>query len=43
MLRGKREECFAPIKNAEGIDSPKTAKALYENYMNNIKNKNIKK
>ena len=43
VLRGKREECFAPIKNAEGIDSPKTAKALYENYMNNIKNKNIKK
>ena len=32
ILRGKREEDFAPVKNAEGIDSPKTAKLLYENY-----------
>ena len=33
ILRGKREEDFAPIKNAEGQDSPETAKKLYENFM----------
>lgn len=33
ILRGKREEDFAPIKNAEGVDSPKTAKKLYEDFM----------
>lgn len=33
ILRGKREEDFAPIKNAEGQDSPETAKKLYEKYM----------
>ncbi len=33
ILRGKREEDFAPIKNAEGQDSPETAQKLYENYM----------
>ncbi|MGN1327724.1 MAG: UTP--glucose-1-phosphate uridylyltransferase, partial [Clostridia bacterium] len=32
ILRGKREEDFAPVKNAEGIDSPYTAKELYNNY-----------
>ena len=30
VLRYKREECFAPIKNAEGLDSPETARKLYE-------------
>ena len=32
ILRGKREDDFAPIKNKEGVDSPKTAKELYEKY-----------
>lgn len=32
VLRGKREEDFAPIKNINGEDSPATAKKLYENY-----------
>lgn len=30
ILRGNRENDFAPIKNADGVDSPKTAKKLYE-------------
>lgn len=32
ILRGKREEDFAPVKNMLGEDSPETAKKLYENY-----------
>lgn len=32
ILRGKREEDFAPVKNREGDDSPKTAKELYEKF-----------
>ena len=35
ILRGKREEDFAPIKNRSGADSPETAKKLYENYWKN--------
>ncbi len=32
ILRGKREEDFAPIKNKEGIDSPETAIKLYNDF-----------
>ena len=35
ILRGKREDDFAPVKNKEGVDSPKTAKELYEKYWQN--------
>ncbi len=32
VLRVKREEEYAPIKNAEGVDSPETALKLYRDY-----------
>ena len=32
ILRGKREEDFAPIKNKEGVDSPETAIKLYNRF-----------
>lgn len=32
ILRGKREEDFAPVKNAQGVDSPETAAKLYNQY-----------
>ncbi len=34
ILRGKREFDFAPVKNKEGVDSPRTAKELYEKFWN---------
>ena len=39
ILRGKREDDFAPVKNKEGVDSPKTAKELYEKFWNRQENK----
>lgn len=35
ILRGTREVDFAPVKNKEGVDSPETAKELYNNYWKN--------
>lgn len=32
ILRVKREEEFAPVKNATGVDSPETARQLYDNF-----------
>ena len=32
VMRVKREDEFAPVKNAEGVDSPETARELYINF-----------
>ena len=32
ILRVNREEEFAPIKNATGVDSPESAKEIYEKF-----------
>lgn len=37
ILRGNREIDFAPVKNKDGVDSPETAKELYNNYWKNNK------
>ena len=34
LYRGKREEDFSPVKNAEGVDSPITARRDYMKYHN---------
>jgi UDP-N-acetylglucosamine/UDP-N-acetylgalactosamine diphosphorylase len=35
VYRVKREEEFAPVKNATGVDSPETARKLYNNFYKN--------
>ena len=39
ILRVKREEEFAPVKNADsaGVDCPQTARKLYTDYWNKMR------
>lgn len=39
ILRGRRNEDFAPIKNKDGVDSPQTAIKLYNEFHNQEHNK----
>lgn len=41
IMRVDRDEEFAPIKNISGIDSPETAKRIYENYWKNHSERNL--
>ena len=41
IVRGKREEDFAPIKNKEGVQSPETAIKLYNDYWKKQKSEMI--
>lgn len=41
IMKVDRDEEFAPIKNISGIDSPETAKKIYENYWKNHSERNL--
>ena len=41
ILRGNREDDFAPVKNKDGVDSPRTAKELYEKYYEKVNREKV--
>lgn len=43
ILRVKREDEFAPVKNSTGVDSPETAVKLYNNKYRNIEKENLER